>query len=513
MDLQIELHLLNLRLRILTIRKPFISKCMFPICKLAFTCKTSCAFFSFTETNDDYTLIVDHAGFQELAPFINEAEVKVSSSNWIPCSLSGDDLPGSMSISKIAKFIILPLADCAISIMAISFYQCDYILFQEKDYETVIKCLSSHMSKIYDESLGQDNELIFTRKDDRHLWSSSRFLDTAALNSSSSSKSIDPSRLAHKQRHITLPLIIPDAIEYCITGFYNQDALMMIVPTLLDIMFYETENYGNHEIFFNFAKKDSDISLVLETRLLKKFPSDTLLNAQNNYWKLIRIGQSSVGLEIFGVCASISHPLEMANIDEYYISSYHTGYCFIPSNKLSIARELFEKRKATILARNPVTNYETTATLDDGGVESEQTVDLSAKYQGGFESAKDAEESSQDSELTSSYPSKQSVESIVTGDHVVIGSHYVGNGLKNHLNDTPRSCKFQKNENGNGNGKGALMRSFLSYEQQQQNGEDVDGDEVSNEEDENDQDSGVDKKITFAQDECNSIAAPLEQQS
>ena len=52
----------------------------------------------------------------------------MSSSNWIPCSLSGDDLPGSMSISKIAKFIILPLADCAISIMAISMYQSDYIM-------------------------------------------------------------------------------------------------------------------------------------------------------------------------------------------------------------------------------------------------------------------------------------------------------------------------------------------------------------------------------------------------
>ena len=33
--------------------------------------------------------------------------------------------------------------------------------------------------------------------------------------------------------------------------------------------------------------------------------------------------------EVFGVCSSISHPLELANIDEYYISSFHTGYCFV----------------------------------------------------------------------------------------------------------------------------------------------------------------------------------------
>lgn len=46
----------------------------------------------------------------------------------MPMCICGEDLPGSMSISKIAKYIILPLADSTISIMAISTYQCDYIL-------------------------------------------------------------------------------------------------------------------------------------------------------------------------------------------------------------------------------------------------------------------------------------------------------------------------------------------------------------------------------------------------
>ena len=168
------------------------------------------------------------------------------------------------------------------------------------------------------------------------------------------------------------------------------------------------------------------------------------------------------------------------------------------------------------MARNPVSNYETEI-LDSG--ESEQTVDLSAKYQG-FDAAKDAE-SSQD-ELTT-YPSLgQQVESVVDciksfdTDHV-IGHVNGGSSLKNHLNDTPRSCKFQKNENGSPgfNGKGPVARNFMSYKQQ--NGEE--GNEASNDEEEaeeeNDQDSSElgDKKITFAQDECNSIAAPLEQQS
>jgi hypothetical protein len=46
---------------------------------------------------------------------------------------------------------------------------------------------------------------------------------------------------ASEKHHITLPLLIPDTIEYYITGLYNLDTFMLIVPTLLEIMFYETE--------------------------------------------------------------------------------------------------------------------------------------------------------------------------------------------------------------------------------------------------------------------------------
>ncbi len=42
--------------------------------------------------------------------------------------LCGEDLSDAMSITKISKYVILPLADVKISILAISMYQSDYIL-------------------------------------------------------------------------------------------------------------------------------------------------------------------------------------------------------------------------------------------------------------------------------------------------------------------------------------------------------------------------------------------------
>ena len=64
MEPQIELHLLNNRLKILSVNKSAIHKLAYPIVKLAFTNKTNCVFLSFNETNDDYTIIVDNFGFK-----------------------------------------------------------------------------------------------------------------------------------------------------------------------------------------------------------------------------------------------------------------------------------------------------------------------------------------------------------------------------------------------------------------------------------------------------------------
>lgn len=58
----------------------------------------------------------------------------------------------------------------------------------------------------------------------------------------------------------------------------------------------KNREYGENEIFFNFTRKETDISLVMETKLLKKFPDGSLLNIHNDSWRLIRIGKLPVGL-------------------------------------------------------------------------------------------------------------------------------------------------------------------------------------------------------------------------
>jgi hypothetical protein len=61
-NLQIELHMLKSRLKILSIKKCSLHILMYPLIKLAFTNKTECKFFAFEETIEDYTLFVDNIG-------------------------------------------------------------------------------------------------------------------------------------------------------------------------------------------------------------------------------------------------------------------------------------------------------------------------------------------------------------------------------------------------------------------------------------------------------------------
>ena len=142
-------------------------------------------------------------------------------------------------------------------------YKFSNFQIQEKDYKTVINCLSNHIPKIFDESFEVEDEIVFMRSKGKtfyndkvfemlsmynELTSNSSTTNTTQTTTNPMSSSLEFKRPsptnqnenAIKQRQITLPLLIPDVIEYCITGLYNMDTFQLIIPTLIDIMFYES---------------------------------------------------------------------------------------------------------------------------------------------------------------------------------------------------------------------------------------------------------------------------------
>ena len=112
----------------------------------------------------------------------------------------------------------------------------------------MIACLSNHVPKIYDESLAPDDELVFFIRNGQPIFNTKHVqcsvAAAAARNETSPqllSSSSDLVSTTNKQRKIAFPLLIPEMLEYCITGLYNLDTFMSIRAPLLELMFYDTE--------------------------------------------------------------------------------------------------------------------------------------------------------------------------------------------------------------------------------------------------------------------------------
>jgi hypothetical protein len=152
--------------------------------------------------------------------------------------LCGEDFSGS--ISNLSRFIITPLANAKITIMAISMYQYDLILIQEKDYDAVVKCLSQYIPDIYDENLTAEKEHIFSWKNKSKLQQQQASSRTGDEQNKKYSNQLSEEEV-QKISTIELPLKICEKKDYCITGLYSRESFSLIIPTLIEIMFFGTE--------------------------------------------------------------------------------------------------------------------------------------------------------------------------------------------------------------------------------------------------------------------------------
>ncbi|XP_056677481.1 cytosolic arginine sensor for mTORC1 subunit 1 isoform X2 [Monodelphis domestica] len=125
-----ELHILEHRVRVLSIARPGLWLYTHPLVKLLFLRQRSrCKFFSLTETPEDYTLMLDEEGYKELPPseFLQVAEATWLVLNVLSNSSSATNFQ-AVGVTKIARSVISPLAEHHVSVLMLSTYQTDFIL-------------------------------------------------------------------------------------------------------------------------------------------------------------------------------------------------------------------------------------------------------------------------------------------------------------------------------------------------------------------------------------------------
>ncbi|XP_077996504.1 cytosolic arginine sensor for mTORC1 subunit 2-like [Glandiceps talaboti] len=319
-----ELHILDHKVYVISVEKEAIPVVTHALVKLALLYKhTNCRFFSYTETCDDFSVIVDEDGFQEIP---KHEKVKVQPNKWRVLNVAvGAYATNKVSgLTKIAKSVILPLADYHVSVFCMSTYQTDFILIKEDELEIAIECLSANF-KVFQEKDGETLPV-----------PSSHPVDEDKLQ--------DPGT----PRPIVHPFIVP-LNRFSIRSLHPE-TLPNVSCALLEIMFYADSLLSplqdGHDRFFSYSVVDGEISLVMDNDALSKFPRNSLFGSTaGECWRMIRIGGAPLGFEESGIIAQYSHPITEAGFFVYYISTYTKGYTLVPEEDADSVIQILKSRQ------------------------------------------------------------------------------------------------------------------------------------------------------------------------
>ncbi|ELR53044.1 hypothetical protein M91_06276 [Bos mutus] len=270
---------MNSRLQVASIIKESIPLFTYSLIKLAFlSSETRCKFFSLTKTPEDYTIIVDEEGFLELPSSEHLAGPQ--------CGVQGGNFSSfqPISMSKIVKSVITPLADQNISVSTLSTYQMDFIL-------------------VHDETLAAEN-----------LGITHCFMKPKAV-----------------QRPVIHPLSTPSN-RFCVTSL-DSDIPPTVATLLMDVTFYSSglkdplvssgDNCG-HIHFFSFSLIKGYISLM------------------------VRIGGQALGFDKCFEVAWIAEPLAAADIQTFYISTFKFLHTLVPEENISTLKKMMSGAQGVV---------------------------------------------------------------------------------------------------------------------------------------------------------------------
>ncbi|XP_022085589.1 cytosolic arginine sensor for mTORC1 subunit 2-like isoform X2 [Acanthaster planci] len=321
-----ELHVLRHRLHIASMQKKDLDLFSHSLIKLTLLHQhTSCKFFSFTETCDDFSVIIDEHGFSELP---SRTELMVQPTIWLVLNAipSPTDADGNAGLTKTTKSLIMLLADQKISIYSLSTYQTDFVLVREEDYDRVVWCLQPHFAVFWEQ---EDGEMI-----------------PVALEGIQHTSPLTPTE-PKSPRPIVHYFQSPDN-HFLVTSL-QPELLSHISIALLQLMFYSDSFLPppkeGHERFLSLSIINDRMSLVVDTESLALFPPGSVCTGTEEYWRMIKIGNLPLGFDESGIAAQISEPLAEDNIPMYYISTFLNDHTLVSELDIDHALSILKSKQ------------------------------------------------------------------------------------------------------------------------------------------------------------------------
>jgi len=305
-----RLKVLPHRLALAALQKEQLASCTHALLKVLLFPKSQGGFFSFTDSSDDITLVLE----DDCVPLFPAESLQCTSQRWR--AIKFDEGPLGFESTGIVSSVATPLAKAKICLYYVSSFTTGYTLVEENMLESAIQCLKTAGFTFNDLVLPHPPTLVpATQK-----------INTTSPSSAKTQMVISP--LPYKLYMANLPKQS--------TGEHAKLLIQLLCYT------------EGGDRFFSFTETPDEVSLILDMQSVGIFSEGTLTTC-SLAWRILQICEGSYGSHGSETISKFAQPLADACISIFNVSTYYNDYTLIGEENMEKSLTELRKRLNIIL--------------------------------------------------------------------------------------------------------------------------------------------------------------------
>ncbi|KAL6077117.1 GATS protein-like 3 [Balamuthia mandrillaris] len=330
------------KLFLASIQRENVNECFRAILQLAFFPVSSTSFFSYTETEDEISVLVDE---HSLSLFPEDAIVLCP-----PARRAIQVYEGAEAINMTGYISLLAgaIASAGISIIYLSTFNTDLIVVAEEHLEEAHECLKKalqpsgipHDAQKLFQSSPQNSQLPTTSPPSLSSIVAEGVRDhrikANKVNKKNRSDGGNRRNLVGKDKVLVSPL--PKQLSI---ATLPREALSKVVHPLLRVFLMQCT-------FFSVTMTKDEVSMIIDDELLEYFDMD-LLEVHDKTWRGIQVEQGSMGTAETGAVSMLADVWANEGISIYYLSTFQTDFVLVEEEQLQEAIQVLLQENLAML--------------------------------------------------------------------------------------------------------------------------------------------------------------------
>jgi len=297
-----KLKVLPHRLALAALHQDRFAGCVHALLKLLLFPKSDDTFFSFTDTSEDISLVIE----DEFVSLFPEEELQCTTQRWR--AIQFDEGPLGFESTGIVSSVATPLAKAKIPLFYVSTFTTGYTLVEEDILQNAVECLKSA-------------GFIFSNDPVTPVSTSALKVPTLAAEKRKAYP-VSPS-------FVKTQMVITKLPYQLYMANISKKKKGDLAKDLIRLLFYPEEK----KRFFSFTETPDEVSLILDEESASSFPKDSLTLC-NVIWRALQISEGSYGSHGSETISKFAQPLANACISIFNVSTYFNDYTLVAESNM-----------------------------------------------------------------------------------------------------------------------------------------------------------------------------------